>query len=238
MRALLLAFLVLLLPAGAAAQEMPEFSRQTLETHEPERKLDITVNYPSISIPGALMGVRAMARDFNTQMSAWAEQQREQYLKDLAEMPGGTNLPGGNALDVDYEVLRNTGRFIGLKFTIYQNMAGSAHPWTQVRTVNWDLGGGQLALAQVFKPNADFMPVLTRSLQHQLEAAARKDGWTVFTEALAEPKNLENFLIMEQGLRFWFDQASVAPGAAGIVEATVPWAAIQGMLSEQAAALR
>ena len=42
--------------------------------------------------------------------------------------------------------------------------------------------------------------------------------------------NFANFSLLDEGIKFDFDQYQVGPGAAGVQEATIPWAELKSYL--------
>ncbi|MBM3461690.1 MAG: DUF3298 domain-containing protein [Armatimonadetes bacterium] len=219
-------------PAAAAPSGVPTVTRHTIIKQDPERRMLVKASYPSLSMPGALMGVRGNLEDFNRFVRMKASQAVVQFIKEVRSFSPPASVPGQNALAAGYTVERNTGRLIAVKWTVFRQLVGGAHPDTMVVTLNYDLGGGTIVLANLFKVGSPYLKIISQQATAQLKAAAKKSGYKLFGEFLtAKADNFKHFIVGEKGLDVYFNPGSVAPAVVGIPRVTIPWKAFGASLA-------
>jgi len=108
---------------------------------------------------------------------------------------------------------------------------GGAHPGSRHVPLNFDLAEGRpLALAELFRPEADYLQAIADySIQELL-----KDPEILFTDfeqaASPSPENYQVWAITPQGILIIFEEYQVAPYAAGPQFVVVPYSALETLL--------
>jgi Protein of unknown function (DUF3298) len=155
------------------------------------------------------------------------------FKKDLADLgrPKGTIEPPlpGSFIGVSYTVFLATADLISIRFDINFYATGAAHPGLYSEVINYDLQGDRvLALADLFKPNSNYLQVLSTYSADVLKKADR-----LFFPEGVEPKeeNFKSWNITPEGLLITFDQYQVAPGAAGPQYVTAPYSALKAVVN-------
>lgn len=119
-------------------------------------------------------------------------------------------------------------RFLVSQFT------GGAHPNTVVVTKTYDMSAGkELALADFFKPETDYVNTLSRYAISDIEGRAiNSDKKWVKEGAGPDPENFRSFTANEEGLTLYFDPYQVAPYAYGVQEVKVYFSFLKDYLQE------
>lgn len=232
----LVAAAIVLSTSGAEAQGIPQVQRQEIVEQNPALRLKVEVAYPSLSLPGALMGMQGNLRDTNAKIAQWAQDQKSRFVAQAQQQGKSLELPGDNELQVDYDVLDNSGRILAVKFDVMQNFVGSAHPANEIAVLNLDLSGQALTLDNLFANQAAALAKIAPLAKRSLQSRAKAGGYTLFDEGLAPTAaNYENVAVTPTGLRFYFNPAQAAASYVGVLSADVPWSEVRGLLSKDAA---
>lgn len=235
-RLAILAAATTLCTSGAQAQGVPQVHRHEITENHPAQRLRVDVAYPSLSLPGALMGMQGNIRDANAKLAQWAQQQKSDFLGEVQKSGGPPEAPGANELQVDYDVLDNSGRVFSVKFDVMENFVGAAHPANEVVIVNLDLAGQPVTIDNLFGNQSAALGKLAPLVRRSLAARAKAGGYTLFDEGLAPTAaNYRNVAVMPTGLRFYFNPAQAAASYVGVLSADVPWSEVRGLLSKDAA---
>lgn len=142
---------------------------------------------------------------------------------------------------IDYSIENQSDNIISVLFEIENYLIGSAHPWHLLASVNFDLANGKvLSLADIFKPNSDYLSVISKYCFDDLTKQIRAGTYVSTEEYLQdssaltpEAKNFTFFSITKQGLDIHFQEYEVGPYVAGPGEVLIRWGAIQNILSQQ-----
>ena len=167
--------------------------------------------------------------NFNNEMTLLTQEEIASF-KDNARMAQDyPDLPG-SAFDQQYELLSPPGNLLSLKFDIYTNIEGTAHPSTHSRTVTYDLEAGtDVRLEQLFLPGSDYLGTIARYCIAQLET--RDISFEAFADgAQPVPENYGSWNITSDGLLITFDEYQVAAYAAGPQVVVVPYAELQSVI--------
>lgn len=122
-----------------------------------------------------------------------------------------------------------------LEFVIY--MAGAAHPFSNVRTVNFNLREGrEISLGEVFKPGKNYLDFLSGYCEDEL---AIDLGEAFFKEGLAPvEENFQSWGLTREGLVIEFDPYRVAPYASGPQRVLIPFNEMQDWINPDGPASR
>lgn len=201
-----------------------------------DRFYTIKISYPSIA------GDKGQA--FNAEIKKLTSELQGKFIKDLQtpeqlkSIP--TNVPlhkDSNELDISYKVMYNQNNKVSIRFTYFMSYFMAAHPISFYKTFNYDLvQNKELNLADMFKPNANYLAVLSNYCQKQLSAKLLKDKTSDAEQIAAgagpEEKNYQLWNITPKGLLISFDVYSVAPGYAGAQQVLVPNKVLKTLLNQ------
>jgi hypothetical protein len=160
---------------------------------------------------------------FNDEMVGIVSGAATEFKQNLAAVPP-TPVSAASSFTVHYTVLSPPGDVLSIKFDMEGYVTGAAHPFHQSSTVNYDLEEGRdLALADLFRPGADFLEAIARYCIGELQ---KRDIAFDPSDPGAAPtaENYRNWNITGDGLMITFDEYQVAPYAAGPQLVVVPYA--------------
>lgn len=146
--------------------------------------------------------------------------------------------PAGSYYDSSYVVTLATNDLVSVAFGISTFGEGAAHPNHNTITFNYDLRAGkELKLADLFKPNSDYLKVVSdyaiKDLTEQLRGEmSGDDPDTDWIREGAGPKeeNYRSWNLSPKGLEINFDPYQVASYAAGPHEVIIPLSALKDVL--------
>jgi hypothetical protein len=202
------------------------------------KKYTIQVVYPVL-----LNSNRAEA--FNEDVRSLIEGQITDFKSSLNEENISLMLPeiqnATSTFIIDYSIENQSDNIISVLFETENSLVDSAHPWHFLASVNFDLTNGkELSLADIFKPNSDYLSVISKycsdDLIKQIKAGiyASTEEYLQASSALTpEVKNFTVFSITKQGLGIYFQEYEVGSYAAGSGEVLIRWEVIQDILSQQ-----
>lgn len=150
----------------------------------------------------------------------------------LAELPIEP-VTGGSSLEMRYALVSPPGEIISIRYLITGYLDGAAHPFHNVRTLNFNIETGQVVdITQLFNSDANYLQVFSDHCRAVL--STRNIGFDVFAfGADPLPENYQNWNITPDGLLITFDEYQVAPYAAGPQEVTVPYSALKDIIAPQ-----
>jgi hypothetical protein len=159
---------------------------------------------------------------FNSEMAGIVRDAAADFKSKLAELLPAPNSTA-STFDLRFNLVSPPGDILSLKFDMQTYYAGAAHPGDTSRTINFDLEQGrELALADLFQPGADFLAVISKYCNAQLNT--RDIGFQGFElGATATAANYRNWNIIADGLMVTFDEYQVAPYAAGPQTVIIPY---------------
>jgi hypothetical protein len=131
-----------------------------------------------------------------------------------------------------YSVYSANEKLISIRLEFSTFMAGAAHPYSYVRTINYDLTNGELVpLASLFRPDSDFLPFLSDFCQKQL---TEKLGTELFLEGFNPTlENYRSWGFTPGGLWIEFDPYQVAPYAVGPQQVLIPFDEMKDLLTPE-----
>lgn len=148
-----------------------------------------------------------------------------QVAAEAIDLPG---VPITSGLWITHEVRGLTERAVSVRLDVSLYAAGAAHPGSASFPLNFDARTGrELFLADVFRPGADYLRVLSSNAR---TALARREV-LFFTEGV-EPRdeNFRSWYITPGGLEIVFDAYQVAPYALGPQTVVVSWRVLRAIL--------
>lgn len=181
------------------------------------------------------------AKNFNQQIinmvNAEIEHFKNSVQRDLPHMQTLPEEVRNNTLTIDYDVdviHPNPLSLISVRLNIEGMQAGRAHPFHVYRVLNFDLSHNkELALSDLFKPNANYLQSLSTYSSQKLMASL-KDKWMITNGAKANPANYKNWNIQADSILITFDEYQVAPYTNGPQEVEIPFSELKNIFSSKA----
>src|SRR5437899_2975685 len=143
---LLLAMAVMGTTVPPRPSPLPVVTQHVLRQEDPRGAWQFLYRYPQIRVPGALMGVHAIVRDFNQKMKEQTERSLAQFRKEVVEYTSDTPVKTKSQLSVRYEAVTRTPALLAFKFTQFEYFRGAAHPLESVFTRNFTMRGNLIKL--------------------------------------------------------------------------------------------
>lgn len=136
----------------------------------------------------------------------------------------------GYARERSCDVLCNNGAVLSLRFNDYYNYGG-AHPNTIYSTKNYDIStGNELTLANIVENVDTFM---VYAIEAVTEQAAQMEGlFSDYQQYISSFVTDGYWYFGKTGLVFICNTTTIAPYVAGVMEFTIPYTELQGMLKE------
>ena len=162
------------------------------------------------------------AAAFTAEMQDFVQGLIAEYKKNMASM-GPPPIQATSSFDVRYQVVSPPGNILSINYQTEGYVAGMAHPYHLIYTFNYDLEAGKdIALSDLFQPNADYLGALSKYCAAQLNT--RNIDFQDFSQG-ANPTaaNYKNWNITPDGLMITFDEYQVAPYVAGPQTVVIPY---------------
>ncbi|HEY6119827.1 MAG TPA: DUF3298 and DUF4163 domain-containing protein [Pyrinomonadaceae bacterium] len=205
---------------------------------EDNKKLnyEIDVEYPQV------MGLlNANLEKFNHEATRVASHEVTEFKKNMAEDKSAEEQSSnpGSSLDIGYTVALASDDVISIQFDVGTYYAGAAHPNSNSEVLNFDVkNGGLLKLADLFKPGAKYLDLISayaiKDLKKQSKAQganAMLDDQSIEGGASASAKNYGSWTVTKKGLAITFDAYQVGPYAAGPQNVVVPYSALKDIIN-------
>jgi hypothetical protein len=135
-------------------------------------------------------------------------------------------------IDMSMSVGLLTSKLLSVTVSSSSYWAGAAHPNNHVFTLTFDLRtGAKVPTRGLFKPGAGVMPRVAALVDAKLRA-----GWNVAEDGeyflqTVTARKLGSVLVEKDGLRFIFGAQEIGPHAAGIPEAKLTYAELNGLVA-------
>jgi hypothetical protein len=167
--------------------------------------------------------------NFNKAVSQVVQQEVDTFKKSLEELPAAP-ISAGSYFAIHHVPILVTGNIVSLQLKVETYADGAAHPFDYTVTFNYDLDKGELALADLFKPGANYLQALadyctTELNKTDLASVLSTDGLRPTAE------NYRNWNMTADGLVITFNEYQVAPYAAGPQTVVVPYAALKDLIN-------
>ena len=212
-------------------------SSETIRDSSHTDRYEITVSYPAFDFgPEALMGIRGVAGDMNTdiknmimsEIDTFKTYQKENLI-DLRQY-GSEILKDENVnsyLDISYDVMCKSDGFVSIIFSEEQYSIGAAHPNHITFVYNYSLTDGNLKLSDLFNSNSGYLRFLSQYTRTDLKKQFSKDGLDGMNDMLNDgttpvTENFSHWTIDGNNLVIHFDPYAVAAYAFGPQEVVIP----------------
>ncbi|WP_258525698.1 WG repeat-containing protein [Paenibacillus sp. YN15] len=162
---------------------------------------------------------------------------REQVNRRLAELSKVKPVPASQQLESsytgDFQVVFYRGRLLQLLLEGYDYPFGAAHGMPSRVYPPIDLGTGRFyELKDLFKPDSDYLKVLSAIVKKQIASGAYPYVWPDNYKGISAD---QLFYVTENDLHLLFAPYEIAPYAAGFPEFTVPFTELDPILDKNGA---
>lgn len=193
---------------------------------------EMSAEYPEITgvEPSVAAKFNLLAK--NKVMSELAKFRKDFLAQTAEDLKFFKDYDRVNSVEISYTIAHADDKIVSISFGNYYD-TGGAHPNGYSFALNFDLKTGrELQLADLFKPNSNYLKVIsdysTKSLKETLGEDA-DDEW-IKTGAGAEAKNFRSWNVTKRGLEINFDSYQVAPYVSGPQEVEIPFEDLKGIL--------
>jgi hypothetical protein len=214
-------------PSAAAVRFLP----RAIKEQSKKLRYTITARYPEAA--GAARN--ASLASLNQQVKELIQKEVAAFKKDF-EPPDEVMSEMGSYYDASYEVELASNNLVSIYFGVSTYGEGAAHPNHNSLVFNYDLSAGRtLNLSDLFKPNSNYLDVISR---YSINALKKKLGpdpdmeW-IQKGAGAEAANYQNWNLKRTGLTVMFDPYQVASYAEGQHEVLIPYSVLKGVIDPQ-----
>lgn len=210
---------------------------------ETNKKLNykIEVAYPEITAPldNRFSKFNQEAKALATRSVAAFRKDRTDAAKEEAEAEAAepsTLSELTSDLSGDYTIVLANDALLSVRFDISQ-FTGGAHGTSSSSVLNYDVKSGKLLkLADVFKPGAKYVPVLSAYCVKDLKKQSGSNNNILPDESIQEgagpdAKNFGSWTISKKGLMITFDAYLVGPYVAGPQYVLIPYSVLKDLLN-------
>jgi hypothetical protein len=190
----------------------------------------ITAKYPQVAIAKA-----PHLAKLNAAIKSLVAEQVNGFKKDF-QAPEERMATAGSSLELFYTVEMATTDLVSIDFGASTYYEGAAHPNYNSHAFNyWFATGKTLELADLFKPNTNYLSALSA---YSIEALKKDLGEESEMEwiqkgAGPEAENYRNWNITRKGLKISFDPYQVTYYAQGPKEVIIPYSALKGLIDPE-----
>lgn len=172
---------------------------------------------------------------FNVRLNDLVKNEVDKFRADILANQPVVPFALGSAFDLKYTLIGQRGEVWSIKFDVYYNYDGSAHPGSYFVTLNYDLAQGrELTLDDLFLHGVNHLQTIADYCKAQL--LTRDVGFEMSqTGADPTPENYRNWNLSTEGLIITFDAYQVAAYAAGPQTVVIPYAELQSIANPQGA---
>ncbi|HMS34500.1 MAG TPA: RsiV family protein [Ignavibacteria bacterium] len=233
-------FLLILLLCFAyvnAESQVMNITYKSIKDSSTELRYSINADYPQVDFgAGALMGVRGIASDINNSLDTTVSGIIKNFKAAVSEMP--SEVSGGNEslLDISGKGWISNSSLLSVEMTVFNYVAGMAHPLTTVTGFNYDNNGaGPFSISDLFNKNSEYLNYLSAVSIRQLTENAEKEGYDNISDmihdgASADIKNFDNWVTENDSLIIIFKPYQVGPYVMGIQSVSIPLSDLTAMI--------
>ncbi len=170
------------------------------------------------------------AKTFNDEMAAIVKSAVDDY-RDKMKSFGPAPIQAQSTFDLKYEQTAPAGNVFSIKFTMEGYVAGMAHPYHVIRSVNFNLEKGKdIALSDLFTAKSDYLKTIANYCSSEL--SKRDIGFTDMFKQGADPTpdNYQEWNIASDGLVITFNEYQVAPYVSGPQTVKVPYSELKSLI--------
>lgn len=228
MRSIIILIILLAVSISVSAQEMNVTYKNAKENND-KLNYSTDVTYPQVDFgPEALMGVRGIAQDINTAINKSVENYIESFKIQLEEVKDGSKEGETNSFKITSEAEITGGTLLSVKFTMFSNISGMAHPMTNDSSFNYStISTGLLDLKDLFTEDSEYLKYISAYSQKELEAYAYSQGNENIFDMIKlgtspDANNFKVWNIKNDSLSITFNPYQTAPYVFGIQEVKIP----------------
>ena len=122
---------------------------------------------------------------------------------------------------------------ISIRFIIQGYVTGMAHPYHRYRVLNFDVDAGkEIQLAELFKSDSNYLEFIA-DFAHKELGKQFKDDSMLANGTSPTSQNFANWNFNLNGLRFTFDEATVAPAVNGMQSVLIPYSEMKKLIDPE-----
>ncbi|MGV8120579.1 MAG: RsiV family protein [Candidatus Xenobiia bacterium LiM19] len=205
----------------------------TLKTREvKEKDWSFKYTYPELSTSDTMMGKKVIVRGFNNRIRKDIAREEQTFLENLEKDKDSLSTSVASTYTVRCTIVGKTARYASFLFEHLDMRSNLAHPDFTYSTINWAADGKYLTLADLCTSQQQFLNKLSaesgRLLKMKLADQAdnlQSDGWAPKAE------NFKHFCLSREGLKIYFEYYQLGPRPLGAPKITIPWSALEDLLS-------
>jgi hypothetical protein len=212
-----------------------DITSHTLKDSSFSKKYEITANYPQIDFgPEALMGVRGIASDVNTEVM----KVMNGIMLPFRELSTGDTLPCPqpiNILEINYTIIYKDNGYLSFLFETYSSPRCAAHPMTFRTSFNYSYTNkGLLTVDSLFAPGSGWLQKISSICIEELRLRAKRDQLEtddmITSGASPLASNFNTFTINDYTLDIIFNLYQVGPYVWGFQTVSIPWDKLTTMI--------
>lgn len=138
-------------------------------------------------------------------------------------------IPGKNGLYIDYKIAYQNDSALSILFSISSFTRGAAHPNNLIHSLNF-IDGKKVELAQLFKKDADFLPIIADICKENLLKKDFSNKDLVISGTKPSAENYQNWTFNKDGLQISFTPYQVAAYVYGVQDVLIPKDKINSLL--------
>lgn len=220
------AFFLIVLSSVSQTLNIKPYSMGEADT---SHTYSLSANYPKIDFgPDALMGVRGIADDINSQILKLINGQftpfKQQAIEDTFSCPSRES-----TLEINYTTIYKDNGYLCFMFETFSDPKCAAHPMTYRTSFNYSYTGkGLLAIGDLFTPGTGWLEYISDYCIKDLNEKAKKDGLqnneaNILEGAGPKEDNFYTFTVNEHSLDIVFNLYRVGPYVWGFQTVSIPW---------------
>lgn len=207
------------------------FYQQVALTAVPAEETSASPDYKiTTQTPSLTGGNDPRSTTFNDEMVAIVKSAVDDFKQKMSDL-GPAPIPAQSTFDLRYKQTAPTGNTLSIQFALEGYVAGMAHPYHVIRTVNFNLEQGKdIALTDLFTAKSDYLKMIAAYCANEL--SKRDIGFSDTFKSGADPtaENYQAWNITPDGLMITFNEYQVAPYASGPQTVTVPYSELKSLI--------
>lgn len=232
-----LLILVLCFAYSNADSQVMNVTYKSIQDSSTELRYSINANYPQVDFgKEALMGVRGIASDINNSLDTTVSGIIKNFKAAVSDMPSEASRENESLLDITGKGWISNSSLFSVEMTVFNYVAGMAHPITTVTGFNYDINGaGPFSISDLFIKSSEYLNFISAVSIRQLTEHAGKEGYDNIREmilegASADVKNFNNWFVENDSLTIIFNPYQVGPYVMGIQTVSIPLSEMTSMI--------
>jgi len=230
---------------GDTAPRIEMTEKQAKLTHDGREVVEYSIETPRVSGAVNMSAELAFNRYYTLQAQSLITYNTGALLRSAVMTMDGNERDGGLFSPFVFRLTCHDGyvgdRYVSVFFDRYESKGG-AHGATTRSSDTWDFDrAGKAGLADLFTPGSDYMRPLMAGIRARAEEMGRGgtvDFYDGLDKNLTDYFDAQNFYLSKIGIVIYYQEYTIAPYAAGILEFTTPFAAFADMLVYRELALQ